>query len=295
MKLGLVLSLGNTMGQGGASGGILDTFAGAFAAYSLRYLSSNYTEDVILARRSSDNAELGFTPTEITDGTLGAWAGAGNAFVKTWYDQSGSANDIAQLTTSEQPLIVSSGALVVDANGFPTIQFSGAQHLSKTTPGISSNAYSGFIVNRRTGSGTAMALLRCRALGALGSLPGVSFLEYNTAGNNVNIFLDDGLGNSITIASSTFAASANQVLSSSVFTENTANVWINSVNPGGSDTVGSGATPVGVATIPYIDLGGGETSRFWVGTCSELILYDSNQSDNRGEIENAINAHYGIF
>jgi|GEM_PF-2121150 len=76
--------------------GILDKFSGAVAGYSLRRLSkwkiqlpseivtpllalslryvvTGYTGDVIRVRRSSDNAELDYNPTEITDGTLLAW------------------------------------------------------------------------------------------------------------------------------------------------------------------------------------------------------------------------------
>jgi hypothetical protein len=94
---------------------LLDNYPNALAAFSLRYLNSSYTGDVVLVRRNSDDAELGFTPTEITDGTLVGWVGAGNSgFVKTWYDQSGNSNDITQTGTTRQPRIVENAVLETD-------------------------------------------------------------------------------------------------------------------------------------------------------------------------------------
>lgn len=83
-------------------------------AYSLRVLHSDYSAtDIIEVRRSSDNAESGFTASEIWDGTLAAWVGGGNdGYVKTWYDQSGNGNAATQTTTSLQPKIVSGGTLI---------------------------------------------------------------------------------------------------------------------------------------------------------------------------------------
>jgi len=48
----------------------------AAAAYSLRNLSSSYTGNVVIVRRSSDNAEELFTAAEVADGTLTDWVNA---------------------------------------------------------------------------------------------------------------------------------------------------------------------------------------------------------------------------
>jgi hypothetical protein len=45
----------------------------AAAAYSLRNLSTSYTGDVVVVRRSSDDAEELFTAAEVADGTLEDW------------------------------------------------------------------------------------------------------------------------------------------------------------------------------------------------------------------------------
>jgi hypothetical protein len=63
---------------------LLDAVPGAAAAYSLRQLSNAYTGPVVTVRRSSDNAEEDFKASEIDDGTLAAFCGAGDGLVKTW-------------------------------------------------------------------------------------------------------------------------------------------------------------------------------------------------------------------
>jgi Flp pilus assembly pilin Flp len=52
-----------------------------------------------------------------------------DAFVSTWYDQSGNSNNAVQATQSAQPQIVSNGALILDAESQPTIQYAGGQDL----------------------------------------------------------------------------------------------------------------------------------------------------------------------
>ena len=58
------------------------------AAYSLRSLDADADPNVVNIRRSSDNATSDFTASEVSDGTLTSWVGAGNdGYVTTWYDQ----------------------------------------------------------------------------------------------------------------------------------------------------------------------------------------------------------------
>lgn len=112
--------------SGGGSGVTppLDTYTGAQTAYSIaRLLRTAYTGDAIRVRRSSDNAELdiGFTAGGDLDETaLLAHVGANDGFIVTTYDQSANTNHWTQATANLQPRIVSSG--VVDkVNGRPAI------------------------------------------------------------------------------------------------------------------------------------------------------------------------------
>jgi len=104
--------------------GLLDLVPGAAAAYSLRSLSNSYADPVVTVRRSSDDDEASFTASEVANGTLSAFCGAGDGFVTQWYDQSGNANHASQTTPGYQPKIVSSGVVILE-EGKPAIEFDG--------------------------------------------------------------------------------------------------------------------------------------------------------------------------
>ena len=93
---------------------LLDTYSGAYAAYSLRKLSTTYSGSAIRVRRSSDNGEqnIGFNADGNLDTTaLLSFVGSGTGFVATWYDQSGNNRNATQVSASNQPLIVNGGVL----------------------------------------------------------------------------------------------------------------------------------------------------------------------------------------
>lgn len=101
---------------------LLDTYAGAAAAYSLRQLKSGVTNVVRVRADVVGQPEQDFTAAQITDGTLATFVGAGNnGYVVTWYDQSGNGNHATQGTASNQPQIVASGVVITE-NGMPAIR-----------------------------------------------------------------------------------------------------------------------------------------------------------------------------
>lgn len=94
--------------------GLLDTYSGAAAAYSLRKLRGAYSGAAARVRRSSDNTEqnIGFDLNgNLDEAALTAFVGSGNGYVTTWYDQSGNARNMVQETTTSQPRIVNSGTI----------------------------------------------------------------------------------------------------------------------------------------------------------------------------------------
>lgn len=120
----ILSSLGIIAGKGVAPFiGLLDTYTGAAAAYSLRKLRSGYTGSAITVRRSSDNTSqnIGFDSNGDLDTTsLLSFVGSSNGFVTTWFDQSGNGRDLTQTTATDQPRIVNAGVLET-LNGKPSI------------------------------------------------------------------------------------------------------------------------------------------------------------------------------
>ena len=103
---------------------LLDTYTGAAAAYSLRKLRSAYSGSAIRVRRASDNAEsdIGFNVFgELSTVELAAFCGSSDGFVKTWYCQSGNANDATQTNTANQPKIYDATTGVVTEGTKPAI------------------------------------------------------------------------------------------------------------------------------------------------------------------------------
>jgi hypothetical protein len=253
--------------------GLLDEFTGAAAAYSLRDLTFLRGSPVVRVRRDNDNAEQDFTATEVSDGVLAAWVGAGNdGFVRTWYDQSGNGNDAAQTTTSVQPKIVNAGAVLLNS-GKPTINF--------LNDYLQTLSFSSAVAQPST----------------------ISVLFDHPAGNADYVFYDGiDAANRQTLSTGfyQYTTSAGQNLRNtpmsdarklitSIYNGASSSQYINSNNTINGNT---GTNSLNGLTIGNNYPGSLNTPAFDI---QELILYPSDQSTNRAAIEANINAHYSIY
>lgn len=131
--------------------GFLDLYPGAAYAFSTRRLSSTYTGSALKLRESATNAEanvafntsnevsLASVVTITNAGTSGwtigqtmplsTFVGSNNAFVTTWYDQSGNNRHVLNGTSLTQPTFITGGVIeTVTGIGVsrPAIKFTGA-------------------------------------------------------------------------------------------------------------------------------------------------------------------------
>jgi hypothetical protein len=261
--------------------GLLNLYPGAAAAYSLRALSASFVNsDLVLVRRSSDNAELGFTATEITDGTLTTWTGANDGFVVTWYDQSGNSRDATQSTAGNQPKIVSAGVLVVDAvTGNPALSFDGVSDSLKASDYIvrlSQNAASVFIVSRQVSIGAGSYLMS----------------EGDATSPYSSNFLCGGAANGLLWVNTTTFGTMPAGLSLTGFDWNQSvfQAYANGVASGSS---GSATVNAEVLDGTVIGSRGDQTGSFLIGQISEIVSYRSNQSANRTAIDANLKAAWG--
>jgi hypothetical protein len=105
---------------------LLDTYTGAIGAYSLRKLSSSYSGDAIVVTTDGvDSQTIGFSGNDLDTATLESFAGSGDAYVSTWYDQSGNSRNFTQSTFANMPKIVSSGTTITQ-NSKPIVEFDGS-------------------------------------------------------------------------------------------------------------------------------------------------------------------------
>ena len=113
------------------------------AAYSLRRLRLAYAGSAIQVRRSSDSTtqDIGFSATGcggLDTTALTAFVGAGNGFIRTWYDQAGVKNAV-EGTAGNQPIIVSAG-VVNTRNSKPAFIFNGTTRITGVALGLSATA-----------------------------------------------------------------------------------------------------------------------------------------------------------
>jgi len=263
----------------------------AKAAYSLRSLGTRQatvaaTGDTVArangkyvcqVRRDSDDALKSFTADEITDGTLLSFvgtSGSDNGFVKTWYDQSvttqagdtATGNHATQATAASQPKIVSAGSLLTAG-----VTFDGSDDHLEFTEISNTGAFSLFIASNISNDGGMV----------LGDSSGSgNFVRYAStnavckiAGSEYNF--GDSRDTSLDIIN--FNRDGSNSLSA---TRN-------------SSAIGSSQTATGTFDIDLIGVRNNDVNPI-TGAIKELIIYSTDQTDNRTAIEANIGEHYSI-
>ena len=130
---------------------------------SLRKLKTSYTGNCIEVRRSSDNSTLniGFINNYLDTAALLTFVGAGDGFVKTWYDQSGNGRDYLQNTNANQPRIVTGGSLETQ-NGKAAVKFDGSTSRLASAADYTLNLdQSIYLINAPTNNITAATTFQC--------------------------------------------------------------------------------------------------------------------------------------
>lgn len=253
--------------------GLLDEYSGAAAAYSLRLLSSSYSGDAIVVRRSSDNAtqSIGFVNNELDTASLTTFCSGADGFVTTWFDQSGNGVNATNTTASSQPKIYDSVTGVILENGKAAIDFEASPAYFNTS---------------ETSYKTAFTVAKIDVFN------NVNYLTWNSSdinaigygGININV---NGLF--------FFAGSAFQSL-----TGEDLNRHLGYFNDTGTETEIAKDGEVETSFTKVKDFSFNTISRdvstvHFNGKMQELIFYSSTQSSNRSDIETNINNHYSIY
>jgi hypothetical protein len=295
--------------------GLLDTYSGAAAAYSVRLLDKDYAGSCIRVRRASDNTEqdIGFDGNgDLDTGALTSFCTGTNGFVKTWYDQSGNAKDATQATTANQPKIYDSSTGVVLKNLLPAIDFD----LDLLVVTSSTTTFNNF----HNGSNAAFSMVF--QPGKIAN-PNVAYQVFgnnqsSTANRGIEAFWDDrsslsrNNGTGFTVTSGSTFVSLD--ITNDKIVANTQNLWFaqfdadnataalrtqSAVN--GSALYGSNASTTSVsASNATYDMQIGSSGSFpsgvpFVGYLQELVFWPSDQSSNRAGIQTNINDYFSIY
>ena len=256
---------------------LLDFYPCDGYAYSLQKIKStiNY---VIRVQRSSDNSQKDFKAKEITNGTLTNWVGgSNNGFVKTWYDQSGNNRNLTFLNLTN--LIVKNGLLLID-NGTPYIEYTGNttknDYSLSNTSGLNSTNASLFTTYNSNDTTAGMVFQS-------GNVSGSTFVGSLQLGSSASIYESSGSPicrvNSILLTPQTRANLHSKIVLNK-------DVLVSFVNVNFSS-----AHYTGNKSLPYVYTTNAVSQSL---KAKEFIVYNSDQSANRINIENDIKSRYNI-
>ena len=255
-------------------------------AYSLRKLSSA-TTNVIRVRRSSDSTESDFSASEITDGTMLTWVGAGNGRVVKWYNQGTALTtyDLTQTTATNQPRIVISGVLQTKG-GLPCVDFDGTDDYLQNASGATNTEWSFFSVSSTDTTETVGAV--CGMSDS--TVNSIKIWHDTRTGNKLNLNVQNSSGTSYQAEMSAQRIDTNQRLLSSVIDAS------KNMSAFDNGATGGTATYTGTTAIDGIIMGAQYTPKnFLNGTIQELIIFKTDKSTDRVAIQNEINGHYSIY
>lgn len=277
-------------------GELFDTPVAHFA-FSDRY-DANQT--VCRVRRDSDNAE-----TDVTSSQMGAWledwVGAGNnGFLVTWSDLSGSGNNATQSTAGLQAKVVDNGALVTSGgraaalfNGVDTVLeapddasfdassnlsvFAIASHTAEITAGVKT-----IVCKYNSGSNQREWLLGVDSSADaiafyVGSFVGV-FFETVIADTSIDETVDRLFG-------ADFDSGVVTLYNNGSSTASTASGSLPSSLVNGASPIIIGAQASGASY---------SANNYWGGPISEIIVYASDQTANRAQIDAYLKSQNGL-
>lgn len=259
--------------------GLLDTYTGAAAAYSVRRLSSSYTGACMRVREDGTNTEtdIGFDSNgDLDTAAIATHCGANNGFVRKWYDQSqsggtGSGNDADQATASVQPKIYN-GTAVITENGKPALEMNGTYgHFAASWNIGTTSSYSGFHT--------------------LSPADTTGQYYIHQLGEIRNVLINGGMRFNVSLNGFNVPYNAQQQL---VY-ENYASSGLELGFDGATPYTTGGPASVTSSTNAVLFIEQPTPRRIFNGTAQELIFYLSDESSNRTGIEGNINTYFSIF
>lgn len=266
---------------------LLDSYPNASAAYSLRLLRGAYTGNCIRVRRSSDNSEqnIGFFNGLLDTTSLLSFVGAGDGFITTWYDQSGNGLNLTQATAGNQPRIVTGGSTEA-MNTKPGVRFLSSNNTflsGGNILNIDSQPFLSFLVGEQTINGYLYAK----------SLFGDAPNRYGLGGDTTTAsFVTDS--NNISRLITTPLLSGQRLYNQMIISGNY--LYRNNT------LVAQNNNLFNVTTTTFRFLMGAYNNSNDSGVVlannshiQELIIYQSNLSASRSDINNLINTYYGIY
>jgi len=278
---------------------LLDTYANAHRAYSVRKLRTDYSGYAMKVRRADNNeADVAFDASGRVSGSsmianpdsggvsdLDTWVGSGGSdhcYVSLWYDQSGEGVNAVQADTDDQPKLYNAGSLItVGDPARAALRLDGSNdwfHVDEVGLVMGATTVFALFKNATTDNN--------QVPWGLSNNPGNYFLHLNYGGENQ------------------FWYDAGEIADHPIDTDQ--NLWAYKGGLGAQRMYKNGTasdeTGTNTAANAHIlsnmvgnGIGSYSGSAFhWAGEFQEFIAYDSDQTSNRTAIEADINTEFGL-
>ena len=269
---------------------LLDEYPNAAAAYSLRRVNSRYTGPLIRVRRDStgqDAQDIGSIGEALDTVALKAFVRNNSGYVTTWYDQSGNARNATQTTAANQPRIVNVGVIDIK-NGKPSIRFLGS--------GKGFLSYKFAAPNTNWAYYVTIAMDNVASNNVIWGIDGAGYQQngmYNYTGgyslNSTGVNADFSTGS---FSNNILFLKLSQYLSNNTgyFSDNGVLSSTTSRLVGGVPYTVGNRTNFILGDYPPDNINYG-----FIGNMSEFIVYPSDQTTTRTQIERNINSYYAIY
>lgn len=263
--------------------------------YSVRLCSSVYAGALVRIRRSSDNAEKDFYPDtngELSlsseDGastSLSTWIGANDGFIVTWYSQVSGGQNVTQSTAANQPRIVNAGALETK-NGKAGLRFQGTNdNLLNTLYTGFSEPHSLFAVASNEASATNGGVVSTRD----GASQEGSVILCDRRTNKVAAFSDYGASSIVLNYPAQINTNSQRLLTYIVSSFLASEAWLDGSSQD-SDTI-----PDAIASGAKLEIGSQVSTSYLNGYIQEVIIFNTDETSNRADIETDMNNHFSVY
>lgn len=271
---------------------LLDLYPAA-AAYSLRKLKNTATYGIKIRRADNsvtdvileDTGEITKSSIVVAGGSLDAWIGAGgDAYIQTWYDQSGNGEHIIQTDIALQGALVLGGVLQT-SNGKSAIKIPDGSYLANSTFAFDTSTFSLIEVVKKN----TLATNKSSTFGLGDQTEAFKYLVSLgwLAGTDRAIFVGDGTSNEAALLSAGLV-SLSQNLQTTI-RDSSQHLWL--YDNGVASSNASKALTVNAVGL-YIPAYLYNPSE---NLYQETILFPNDISVNRAAIESNINAFYTIY
>ena len=262
---------------------IMDKVAGAFFGVSFYKLRAAYTGFCCRIRVGAVLTDIGFVGDFVDTAAMLAAAGGGDAFIETWYEQSGNGYDVVNGTSGQQPRIVNGGVLQVDANGELAARFDGTNDrlVSATFP-LQGQPYSVYGVWQGLNNGVEYA--------------------FDGTTTNRSAVGNTGAGNAWRLVSNTAADFPGIPIYNPIAKSNIPIFQFGCFNGASSRMVINDFTYItpqnaGLTGIDRITLGCNASlaGQFWNGFINEVVAFSGDKLPDITTIQTDVNSRYSIW